>query len=608
MCGIVGYIGVREPKAILIDGLAKLEYRGYDSAGIAIIDEKSEIKVAKEVGKLENLNRTSETLELSGYMGIGHTRWATHGKPSKNNSHPHLSGDERIALVHNGIIENYESLRNDLLDKGHVFLSETDTEVVVHLLEEHYNGNLFETMLKVVPMLEGTYALGVFSRDEKDKLYTVRKGSPLIVGQGADENFIASDVTAILEHTRDIVFLNDGELAVITKDNIEYFDLEGNKIIKKVEHIDWSIEAAEKGGYAHFMLKEINEQPKVIEDTLRGKICGNSATIDELELTEKDLNNIDKISIVACGTSYYAGLVGKNIIEQELRIPVEVDFASEYRYKNPIVSDRDLVLFISQSGETADTLAALREAKSKGAKVLGIINVLGSTISREAHGTLYTSAGPEIGVASTKAFISQLTALYILTLCLGEKLDIMDEERRIEVIDGLRNLSSKVEKILGNADMIKEKATIFEEVRNCMYIGRNINYPIALEGALKLKEISYIHAEAYPSGELKHGPIALIEPSCPTVAIATKSHTYDKVKSNIEEIKAREGRILVLASEGDEDIQSITKDVIYVPEVDEIFSPIINVVPMQLLSYYVAIGRGLDVDKPRNLAKSVTVE
>lgn len=608
MCGIVGYIGVREPKAILLDGLAKLEYRGYDSAGIAIIDGESDIKVAKEVGKLENLNRAAEDLELSGYMGIGHTRWATHGKPSQNNSHPHLSGDERIALVHNGIIENYEALRNELLDKGHVFLSETDTEVVVHLLEEHYEGNLFETMLKVVPMLEGTYALGVFSRDEKDKLYTVRKGSPLIVGQGANENFIASDVTAILEHTRDIVFLNDGELAIITKDNIDYFDLEGNKILKKIEHIDWSIEAAEKSGYAHFMLKEINEQPKVIEDTLRGKICGNSAIIDELELTEKDLNNIDKISIVACGTSYYAGLVGKNIIEQELRIPVEVDFASEYRYKNPIVSDRDLVLFISQSGETADTLAALREAKSKGAKVLGIINVLGSTISREAHGTLYTSAGPEIGVASTKAFMSQLVALYILTVCLGEKLDIMDEERRIEIISGLRSLSPKVEKILENTDSIKEKASIFEKVRNCMYIGRNINYPIALEGALKLKEISYIHAEAYPSGELKHGPIALIEPGCPTVALATKSHTYDKVKSNIEEIKAREGRVLVLASEGDNDIKSITKDVIYVPQVDELFSPIINVVPLQLLSYYVAVGRGLDVDKPRNLAKSVTVE
>lgn len=608
MCGIVGYIGVREPKSILLDGLAKLEYRGYDSAGVAILDGDSDIKVAKEVGKLENLNSLAEKTELSGYMGIAHTRWATHGKPSKSNSHPHLSGDERIALVHNGIIENYESLRNDLLDKGHVFLSETDTEVVVHLLEEYYNGNLFETMLKVVPMLEGTYALGVFSKDEKDKLYTVRKGSPLIVGQGEKENFIASDVTAVLEHTRNIVFLNDGELAVIQKESIDYYNLEGAKIDKKVEYIDWSIESAEKGGYDHFMIKEINEQPKVIEDTLRGKIIGNRVLIDEFELTEKELNNIDKVSIVACGTSYYAGLVGKNIIEQELRIPVEVDFASEYRYKNPIVSERDLVLFISQSGETADTLAALREAKSKGAKVLGIINVLGSTISREAHGTLYTSAGPEIGVASTKAFISQLTALYVLALYLGEKMDAMAEERRIEIIENLKTLSSKIEKILENKDLIKEKAEMFKEVNSCMYIGRNINYPIAMEGALKLKEISYIHAEAYPSGELKHGPIALIEPSCPTVAVATKSHTYDKVKSNIEEIKARDGRVLVLATEGDKDIETISSDVIYVPEVDELFSPIVNVVPLQLLSYYVASSRGLDVDKPRNLAKSVTVE
>lgn len=608
MCGIVGYVGLREPKGILLDGLAKLEYRGYDSAGVAILDKNLEIKVAKEVGKLENLNKLAKTSELSGYMGIAHTRWATHGKPSTANSHPHLSGDGKIALVHNGIIENYEKLRDELLDKGHVFLSETDTEVIVHLLEEHYNGNMFETMLKVVPMLEGTYALGIFTKDEEEKLYTVRKGSPLIVGIGENENFIASDVTAILEHTRNIVFLNDGELGIITKNNIDYYDLIGNKIEKEVEHIEWSIEAAEKNGYEHFMIKEIHEQGRVIEDTLRGKIQGNSAVIDELELSEKDFNEIDKIQIVACGTSYYAGLVGKSIIEKELRIPVEVDFASEYRYKDPIVGERNLVLFISQSGETADTLAALREAKGKGAKVLGIINVLGSTISREAHGTLYTSAGPEIGVASTKAFISQLTALYILCLYLGEKLDLMEEDRRKEVITELRALSSKVEDVLTRVPEIKEKAKHFADVRSCMYIGRNINYPIALEGALKLKEISYIHAEAYPSGELKHGPIALIEKACPTVAIATESSTYDKVKSNIEEIKARDGKVVVVATDGDKEIGKICDDVIFVPKVEELFSPIINVIPLQILSYYVAVNRGLDVDKPRNLAKSVTVE
>jgi len=608
MCGIVGYVGLREPKGILLDGLAKLEYRGYDSAGVAILDKNLEIKVAKEVGKLENLNKLAKTSELSGYMGIAHTRWATHGKPSTANSHPHLSGDGKIALVHNGIIENYEKLRDELLDKGHVFLSETDTEVIVHLLEEHYNGNMFETMLKVVPMLEGTYALGIFTKDEEEKLYTVRKGSPLIVGIGENENFIASDVTAILEHTRNIVFLNDGELGIITKNNIDYYDLVGNKIEKEVEHIEWSIEAAEKNGYEHFMIKEIHEQGRVIEDTLRGKIQGNSAVIDELELSEKDFNEIDKIQIVACGTSYYAGLVGKSIIEKELRIPVEVDFASEYRYKDPIVGERNLVLFISQSGETADTLAALREAKGKGAKVLGIINVLGSTISREAHGTLYTSAGPEIGVASTKAFISQLTALYVLCLYLGEKLDLMEEDRRKEVITELRALSSKVEDVLTRVPDIKEKAKHFVDVRSCMYIGRNINYPIALEGALKLKEISYIHAEAYPSGELKHGPIALIEKACPTVAIATESSTYDKVKSNIEEIKARDGKVVVVATDGDKEIGKICDDVIFVPKVEELFSPIINVIPLQILSYYVAVNRGLDVDKPRNLAKSVTVE
>lgn len=608
MCGIVGYIGVREPKSILFNGLSKLEYRGYDSAGVAIVAEDSDIKVAKEVGKLENLGRSLKEQELSGYMGIAHTRWATHGKPSQNNSHPHLSGDERIALVHNGIIENYETLKNDLLDKGHVFLSETDTEVIVHLLEEYYEGNLFETMLKVVPMLEGTYALGVFALDEKDKLYTVRKGSPLIIGKGENENFIASDVTAILEHTRDIAFLNDGELAILTKEDIQYFDLEGNSIEKEIEHIEWSIEAAEKGGYDHFMIKEIHEQARVIEDTLRGKITGSKAIIEEFHLTREDLEKIEKIHIVACGTSYYAGMVGKNILEKELRIPVEIEFASEFRYKDPIVSEKDLVLFISQSGETADTLAALREAKGKGAKVLGIINVLGSTISREAHGTLYTSAGPEIGVASTKAFVSQLIALYIVTIYLGQELNILDEGRRMELIEGLRDLSPKVEEILANSENIKEKAKHFEGVQSSMYIGRNINFPIALEGALKLKEISYIHAEAYPSGELKHGPIALIEDSCPTVAIATKSFTYDKVKSNIEEIKARDGRVIVVATEGDTDIQHITDDVIYVPEVDELFSPVLNVIPLQILAYYVAVNRGLDVDKPRNLAKSVTVE
>lgn len=599
MCGIVGYIGDREPKSILYDGLAKLEYRGYDSAGISILEDNGTINTQKSVGRLMNLGEILKDVEMKGKMGIGHTRWATHGKPSTVNSHPHLSGDGKISLVHNGIIENYAELRKELKAKGHIFLSETDTEVIVHLIEEYYTGDLFETVKNIIPMLDGAYAIGVFTQDDPKRLITARKGSPLVIGIGENENLIASDIPAILEHTNKVIFLDDGELAELTRDEVRIYDLEGNPKEKEITEITWSLEASEKGGYDHFMLKEIFEQPKAINDTLKAKI--------EIDLTDKEIEEIARIHIVACGTSWHAGLVGKAIIEQELRIPVEVEVASEFRYKNPIVTDKDLVILISQSGETADTLAGLREAKKHGAKAIGIINVVGSTISREADGTFYTNAGPEIGVASTKAFVAQLTALYKFAAYLGRKRG-MSEQRADYILDGVAKLPNIVETILDEAEYIKGKKEMFKDVNSTMFIGRGINTAIALEGALKLKEISYIHAEGYASGELKHGPIALIDANCPTVAIATKSVVYEKTKSNIEEVRARSGEVLTVATVGDKEAKNYSSEVIFVPEVDELFSPVINVIPLQILSYYVAVDRGVDVDKPRNLAKSVTVE
>lgn len=607
MCGIVGYAGLREPKGILLEGLEKLEYRGYDSAGIAICSRDNEIIREKEVGRLENLRRLCEKREFDGRIGIGHTRWATHGVPSKKNSHPHLSGD-KIALVHNGIIENYSELREELKEKGYEFLSETDSETVVHLLDYYYKGDMLEALQKVVDRLDGTYALSIINRENKEDIYFARKGSPLVIGLGEGENFLASDMTAILKYTNKIVFVEDDNIGRLTKDSLNIYDIGGSEVEVEVEEIEFSIEASEKGGYEDFMLKEIFEQDRVIEDTLRGKIKDDKVIIDEFKISDEEVKKLGKIHIVACGTSYYAGLIGKNIIEKWIRLGVEVHFASEFRYGDPIVGKDDLVLLISQSGETADTLAGLREAKGKGAKAFGIINVLGSTISREADGTLYTNAGPEIGVASTKAFTSQLIALYLFTLFLGEKRNMLGSNERKEIIDSLKGLSSKVKEVFLLEDEIREKAKLFDGVSSTMYIGRNINYPIALEGALKLKEISYIHAEAYPSGELKHGPIALIEDACPTVAIGTDSSTYEKVKSNIEEIRARSGRVLGFGTIGNTDLKDICTEVIYLPRVEEVFSPVVNVVALQLLSYYVAKNRGLDVDKPRNLAKSVTVE
>ncbi len=607
MCGIVGYAGLREPKGILLEGLEKLEYRGYDSAGIAICNSNNEIIKAKEVGRLENLKKLCQNQNFKGQIGIGHTRWATHGIPSKSNSHPHFSGD-RFALVHNGIIENYSELREELREKGYKFLSETDSEVVVHLLDCLYNGDMLVTLGKVVRRLSGTYALSIINRENKDEIYFARKGSPLVLGLGEGENFLASDVTAILKYTNKIIFVEDDNIGRLTKDSVEIYSFGGKKVEMEVEEIKFSVEASEKGGYEDFMLKEIFEQDRVIEDTLRGKIKDDKVLIDEFDISNDQVEKLTKIHIVACGTSYYAGLIGKSIIEKWVRLGVEVHFASEFRYGNPIIGENDLVLLISQSGETADTLAGLREAKNKGAKVFGVINVLGSTISREADGTLYTNAGSEIGVASTKAFTSQLIALYLFAIFLGEKRAMLDSNKRRELISNLKELSSKVKEVFLLKEEIQEKAKMFNKVSSTMYIGRNINYPIALEGALKLKEISYIHAEAYPSGELKHGPIALIEEACPTVAIATNSHTYEKVKSNIEEVRARKGKVLGIGTKGNGDLKNICSEVLYLPEVEEDFSPVVNVVALQLLSYYVAKDRGLDVDKPRNLAKSVTVE
>ena len=608
MCGIVGYIGEKQPKEVLYNGLSKLEYRGYDSAGISILSDDGVMSTFKSVGKLVNLGKIIKDKKISGNIGIGHTRWATHGVPSTANSHPHNSKTNKLSLVHNGIIENYAELKKELIEKGYEFKSDTDTEVIVHLLDDNYNGDLLEAVFKILPLLEGAYAIGVISSEQPDLLVAARKGSPLIIGLGDNEKYIASDVPAILEYTDKVIFLEDGDVALLKKEEIKIWDLEKNIKSTEATKIEWTLEAAEKGGYEHFTLKEIHEQPKVIEETLKSKINGNKAIIKEITLSQEELENITKIHMVACGTSYHAALVGKYIIEQELRIPVEVEVASEFRYKNPIISKTDLVILISQSGETADTLAGLREAKKSGAKAIGIINVMGSTISREADGTIYTNAGLEIGVASTKAFVSQLIALYILTLYLGEKKGILGTEKRENIIKNLNKLPNIVEKILEKENEIKEKSLIFDGAISSVFIGRNINVPIAYEGALKLKEISYIHAEGYQAGELKHGPIALISEKCPLVAIATSGDTYDKVKSNIEEVKARGGKILTIATEGDTEISKISEEVIYLPVVEELFSPVINVIPLQILSYYTAVNRGLDVDKPRNLAKSVTVE
>lgn len=609
MCGIVGYIGFRDVKDVVLGGLRKLEYRGYDSTGIAAFND-GKIKVVKSVGRLTNLEDKLELDRICGYIGIGHTRWATHGRPSDENAHPHQDCSGRFAIVHNGIVENYLSLREELVASGHQFKSETDTEVVAHLIEETYNGDFFATMVAVGKQIRGAYSLVVLAKDHPDTIIAMRKSSPLIVGLGDSENFVASDIPAILEYTRDIYVLEDGEMAVLTKNQVECFTLEGDPVQKQIYKVTWDAVSAERGGYPHFMLKEIHEQPKAVRDTLVGRISSDMKQVDLSELTFDDvyLKSIDRIHIVACGTSWHAGLVGKVAIENLVRIPVDVEIASEYRYRNPILTDNTLILVISQSGETADTLAALRDAKARGQNVLAITNVVGSSVAREADNVIITWAGPEIAVASTKAYTTQLVSLYLFAVYLARHRNLMDDTRSYEILRALDNLPQVAEQVLDTVPQLEKFAQKYVESQDAFFIGRGLDYSVALEGALKLKEISYIHAEAYAAGELKHGTLALITEGIPVIALATQPALYEKTLSNIKEVKARGAFVLCLAWVGNEDIHKSVDEVIYLPKTDPMLTPIIAVIPLQLLAYYAAVARGNDVDKPRNLAKSVTVE
>lgn len=609
MCGIVGYVGNRKAAPILLKGLKNLEYRGYDSAGICTIHNK-EILIKKDIGKIEEINRQINLSDLEGTVGISHCRWATHGKVTKENAHPHTDCIGNISIVHNGIIENYNKLREELEKKGHKFFSETDTEVIAHLIEDNYNGNLKKATIKALKLLDGAYALGVVCKDEPDTLIAARKESPLIVGLGKDENFIASDVPAILEHTKNIIYLDNREIAVMTKDKVEVFDLNGNKKESKVEKIKWNAEQVQKQGFKHFMLKEIFEQPQAITETINGRLEDSDILIkDEIHLSEEEIKKINKVIIVACGTSWHAGLVGEFMIEELAKIPVEVEYASEFRYRDPIIDEDTVVIAISQSGETADTLAALREAKKKGAKIISIVNVKGSSIDRESGSVIYTRAGPEIGVASTKAFTSQLVVLYLLTVYFGKVKGLLPPEQIRNRVRDLRKLPLQIQSILENKDYIKLHAEKFYKKRNALYLGRGINYPIALEGALKLKEVSYIHAEGYPAAEMKHGPIALIDKKMPVVFIATKDdRTYKKVLSNIQEVKSRGGIVTAIETNGEQEVKKIVDHNIHIPQSSYILTPILAVIPLQLFAYYIADLRGCNIDKPKNLAKSVTVE
>ncbi len=608
MCGIVGYIGPKEAVPILMDGLHRLEYRGYDSAGVAVLTNGN-ISVRKRVGKLKVLDESLEKEPLLGTLGVGHTRWATHGQPSEINSHPHSDNTGAIHLVHNGIIENYQTLKEQMIAEGHTFKSQTDTEVMAHLVGKHYKGDLAQAVRDALKEVEGAYALGIVCDHEPDKLVAARCGSPLIVGLGKGENFIASDVPAILNHTREIIYLDDQEVITLTRDGVVVTDVDGNVIDKKIHHIDWDASAAEKSGYPHFMLKEINEQPRVIRDTLRGRFGANGEIIlDDMRLTDDQLRQVKKIMIISCGTAYHAGMVGKYLLEHFLRIPCEVDLASEFRYRQPLVDENTLVMTVTQSGETADTLAGLREAKRRGSKVVSICNVVGSSIARDSDGVIYQHAGPEIGVASTKAYTSQVTCFVLFTLYLGLVRGTLSEEKVKSMTADLKSLPDIIQKVIENQDAVMECTNRYYEAQSALFLGRSYNFPSALEGALKLKEISYIHAEGYAAGEMKHGPIALVDPKLPVICVCVKSAVYDKMVSNVQEIRARSGKIIAVATEGDKAIKAHADDVIYIPSVPEYLSPIVVAVPLQLLAYHVAVKRGCDVDQPRNLAKSVTVE
>ncbi len=608
MCGIVGYIGTKQAAPIILDGLSRLEYRGYDSAGMAIYDGEK-IKITKSVGRLkilENLTHGGET--MTGLCGIGHTRWATHGIPSNVNAHPHFNADETITVVHNGIIENYIQLRRMLTDKGYRFVSETDTEVLAHLLDYYYKGNPMETVTKVLHRVEGSYALGILFADCPDQIFAARKDSPLVVGQNQDGCFIASDVPAILKYTRKIYYVDNQEIVRLRADHMHFYTVDEEEIQKESVTIDWDANAAEKGGYEHFMLKEMYEQPKTVTDTLLPRIKDNDIVIEELNMTDEELRGIRKIHIVACGSAYHAGMTGKYVIEGLARIPVEVDLASEFRYRNPILDEGAMVVVISQSGETADTLAALREAKARGFQVLGIVNVVGSSIAREADNVMYTWAGPEIAVATTKAYSAQLVALYLLAMKLGRVRGQIKNKEFVAMLGDLRCLPDQIELLLNNKFKIQKFANRYIGAKDVFFIGRGIDHAISLEGSLKLKEISYIHSEAYAAGELKHGTISLIEEGTLVAAVSTQPDLYAKTISNMVEVKARGAFVLAVTCEENKEIEKAADYVIYIPETNPFFANSLAIIPLQLFGYYVAVGKGCDVDKPRNLAKSVTVE
>ena len=609
MCGIVGYIGPGNASDILLEGLRRLEYRGYDSAGVAVISS-GELQMRRSVGKIVNLDNAIHEAPLHGNTGIGHTRWATHGKPSEENAHPHRDCTGKLVVVHNGIIENYRTLRQELMDSGHTMASETDTEVIVHLVEKYFSGDLEEAVRNTISELEGVYALTVMHADHPDRLVAARNGPPLVVGLGEGEMFIASDIPAVLHHTRKFVYLEDEQIAAVTADGVQVTDLTGGRVEIEPVMVPWDPILAEKGGFKHFMLKEIHEQPEALADTLRGRFFdeGDKVSLDEIALDDAFLENLDRCMIIACGTSWHAGLVGQFLLEGLAGIPTSVDYGSEFRYRNPIIGNRTLAIAISQSGETADTLAAVRECREKGATILSICNVVGSMITRESDEVLYTHAGPEIGVASTKAFTTQIVCLILLAVYLGRRRGVLDPERALEIMDSLFTLPHHVEKILEGEAAIEELAGLYYHHTDFLYLGRGIHYPIALEGALKLKEISYIHAEGYPAGEMKHGPIALIDENMPVLFLATRDHVYEKVISNMEETKARGGKVISVADHDDEILREKADHLIRIPSTDPLITPILATIPLQLFAYHVAVLKGTDVDQPRNLAKSVTVE
>jgi len=611
MCGIVGYIGYRDAYPIIIKGLHRLEYRGYDSAGIALLD--NDLKVYKKAGKVSDLENFVKDIPMAGSMGMGHTRWATHGAPSDRNSHPHSSGDRKLTIIHNGIIENYGIIKETLLAKGHVFKSDTDTEVLIHLVEDIIQEtglDLRDAVRAALNKVIGAYAIVIMSEDEPDLLIAARKGSPMVIGVGKGEYFIASDATPIVEYTKNVIYLNDNEIAFVHRDSLLVKNIDNTIQTPYIQELDLKLEMLEKGGYDHFMLKEIYEQPRSIRDCMRGRIYPELGKVQLggiKEYTEK-LKNVDRIIIVACGTSWHAGLVGEYLIEEYARVPVEVEYASEFRYRNPIITEKDLVIAISQSGETADTMAAIELAKEKGATIFGVCNVVGASIPRTTHAGVYTHAGPEIGVASTKAFTAQVTVLTLMAFYIAQQRGTITRSKLIEYLTELNQIPELVERALKVNDKVKEIAARFKDSNNCIFLGRGSSFPVALEGALKLKEISYIHAEGYPAAEMKHGPIALIDDAMPVVFIATKNSSYEKVVSNIQEVKARGGHVIAIVSEGDVDVKEMAEYTIEIPQTSEAFVPLLATIPLQLLSYHIAVMRGCNVDQPRNLAKSVTVE